>query len=620
MKKLILTTLLVSTSLYAAGPVRNEMADANDAKQIVSKLKDVEVTAFLDKTGEFNECRKKYPYVESDPNKDANLKLAETCFRQKLAKETDKEKLKQMSESLNLQQYGLVPSNNLKDVQNYLADKMYESMTGVNRKESDQKKLIDSMKFGKKKNIDQKVFIEMYKTQLGKNALYEVSRFCFEKLRFTTYPVAPGASVPVTFSEYWKPHVATVTVANASQFTDNGEPSFYKFDDATDKNKIYQDMFKNISAGVELGDTEMSNYFLNCGKIIVSLCDSFQSTVAGDSTEAGTKSKTDLATDATDKTKTNANTVTRGAAACLAKTRIQEYRLALTNAEKVAEYFEKDFKSEKAIQLMLSGVKGEPIKIYGQGGDDEPSVDDLTNNTAASFLDEYNKDQAAIDKADECAKKPELDNCKDFITAGDQLDKTKQKVELEMTLKRDIEMARVRELVAGDRKDLRQYLEDGGYFEILKQLDDKTLKDSDIEGLIGQVFEAKKTATLLEINNKLGNRQIKKGTTAVTKTAADELVKESKEERARLAQVVLFNNVITSHLSLKKKNSSGGLDPAGRNVNALKKETAALSGKINTAYFDNIKKDANSAQGIGKDSQIAGFEILDELLGKEQKP
>lgn len=605
MKKLILLSLLVSGSTLAAPPIQ-EIATSNDAKQIVAKLKDVEVTAMLEKTGEFNECRQKHPYKENDPARETNLKAAETCFRQKLAKETDKEKLKAMSESLNLQQYGLVPSNNLKDIQNYLADKMYESMTGVKREDMSSKKYIDDMKFGKKKNIDQKVFIELYKTQLGKNALYEVSRFCFEKFRIINYaPTAPATEAPKTFSEYWKPYLSQVN--EIDKVTDDGDPSFYTFSDAGDKEKIYADMFKNISAGDKgLDNEEMNTFFISCGKMIVKLCDTFQESVKSEITESGTKSKTD------------SNGTTRGAASCLAKTRIQEYRQALVNADKVAEYFEKEMKnSDKALGIALAGMKGEPIKIYGQGSDGEPTIDDLTNNTAASFLETYNKDQAALDKADECAKTQSIDDCKDLITEGDQVDRTKHKVELEMTLKRDVEMARVRELVAGDKKDLRKYLEDGGYFDILAKMDDQAqpLQLSEIEGMIGQVFEAKKEATLKEINNKLGSRQIKKDDKTVAN--AQSIVKETKEERARLAQVVLFNNIITSNLTLKKKNSSGGLDPAGRNVNAIKKEAEQLNGKINTAYFENIKKDANSATGIDKNSQIAGFEILDELLGKK---
>jgi hypothetical protein len=600
MKKLILLSVLVIPTFSSA----NEIMDGSEGKQIVSQIKDIQVKDMLEKTGEFNECREKYPFKANDSESDRTdkLKQAEKCFRDKLAKETNKEKLKELSENLNLQPYGLVQSQNLKDIQNYLADKMYESMTGVNRKEADKKKLIESMKFGKKKNIDQKTFIEMYKTQLGKNALFEVSRFCFENFRSTAYA---NQTPPTNFAAYWKPHISSLDETKTGNVTDDGNPSFGNFTDATDKNKIYQDIFTNIQGSVQLTDSEMSAFFMKCGKLITKLCDDFSKNK--DVTEAGTKSQTGA-------------TTSKGANACLAKSRIQDYRLALKNAEKVEEYFAKEMtSSSKALGLVLAGAKGEPIKIFGKGGDDEASVDDLTNNTASSILEgNYNKDQAKLDKLDECAQAPELTKCEGVISQGDQLEKAKHTVDLEMTLKRDVEMARVRELVAGDKKDLKEYLEDGGYFEILKEWEAGKLNTpGKIEELIGQAFEAKKEATLAEINNKLGSRQIKKDQ-KITDPGVDvaKAVKETKEERARLAQVVLFNNIITSTLSLKKKDASGNLSDAGRNVNAWKKEEQALDGKVDQSYFANIKKTTDGAKGIGKDSQIAGFEILDEFLGK----
>ncbi len=600
MKKLILLSLLVSPTLYA-----NEIMDGSEGRQIVSQIKDIQVTDMLQKTGEFSDCRQKDPYKETDSEsiRTKNLNAAEKCFRDKLAKETNKDKLKELSESLNLQQYGLVQSQNLKDIQNYLADKMYESMTGVNRKEADKKKLIDSMKFGKKKNIDQKTFIEMYKTQLGKNALYEVSRFCFEKLRFTASTV--DKKTPISFSDYWRDHIDKVDPTKPELVNDSGEPTFGNYSEPSDKTKIYKDIFEGIQGSdpsKAIDDTKMGPFFLACGKLITKLCDDFSKT-----REVGDGKTTSL---------TDAPTVTPGGAACLAKSRIQEYKLALQNAEKMETYFvEQMSSSPKSLGLALSG---QPIKIFGQGGDSEPSIDDLTNNTASSIIEgNYNKDQAALDKLDECAKSPELSKCEGVVSVGDSLGKAKHNIELEMTLKRDVEMARVRELVAGDKKDMKQYLEDGGYFDILKEWEDGKLTNDKLVEMIGQNFEAKKQATLEEINKKLGSRQAKDEASLKAKTDLGDVVKETKEERARLAQVVLFNNIITSSLSLKKKDASGNLSDAGRNVNAWKKEEQDLQGKIDQSYFANIKKTTDGAQGIGKDSKISGFEILDELLGKK---
>ncbi len=53
-------------------------------------------------------------------------------------------------------------------------------------------------------------------------------------------------------------------------------------------------------------------------------------------------------------------------------------------------------------------------------------------------------------------------------------------------------------------------------------------------------------------------------------------------------------------------------------MNAWKKEESALtSASVNPELFENMK---TTDKGLGKENQIAGFELLDELLGKEEKP
>jgi hypothetical protein len=96
----------------------------------------------------------------------------------------------------------------------------------------------------------------------------------------------------------------------------------------------------------------------------------------------------------------------------------------------------------------------------------------------------------------------------------------------------------------------------------------------------------------------------------------DEVVQETKEERARLAQVVLFNNIITGHLELKKEDGS----TVGRNVNVWKKEEKGLeSSQVNSNLFQNIKSSNADAKGLSRDDKISGFQIIDSLLGKPDK-
>lgn len=614
MKKLILTTLLVSTSLYASSV--QEIMDGSEGKQVVSIVKDIEVKDMLEKTGEFNKCRQLNTFKAGDSEADKSKKIAdaEKCFQDQLKNSSgNANKLKELSETLNLQSYGLVQSKNLKDIQNYLSDKMYESMTGVNRKEADQKKLIDSMKFGKKKNIDQKTFIELYKTQLGKNALYEVSRFCFQNLRSnvnaTTNPTGIGVGGKETFAEYWANY--TKGSLNVNNVDDQGFPVFGTTLDPSDKKKVYEEIFTSIQGSDKkgMGEQEMSDFFMDCGKLIVPLCNKFQISSSVNEQSTATKSNT-------------AATMSPGAAACLAKSRIQDYKNALANAEKVAEYFEKEMKSsDRGIGLVLAGMKGEPLKIYGDGQDaNEASIDDLTNNASSDFIgEEYGKDKALEDKLEKCKTNPEFASCEGVISQGDDLEKAKHDIDMEMTLKRDVEMARVRKLKQDNDATLDEYLKNNGFFEILEDPNYKSMTEDQLAEKIGKAYEAKKIATLASINNSLGKRQVSEDAKSITKADAEAAVKETKEERARLAQVVLFNNIITSHLSLKKRDASGNLSDAGRNVNAWKKEEQALNGKIDQSYFANIKKSSDGATGIDKNSQIAGFEILDELLGKTKK-
>ena len=599
MKKLILPLILLSGRLFAA-----EVIDQNDSKQIVSVVKDLQIEEMLSTTSEFKKCRDNNQFVASDgkPERDRKIQEAEKCFKEELAKTDNPKKLEELSEALNLQHYGLVQSKNAKDIQNYLSDKMYKSLTGVDRKEQDNKKLVESLKFKNKKHVDQKVFIDMYKTQLGKNALFEISRFCFENLRSED-------STADNFADHWKNYKKESLIQNIGKINDLGNPKFAKdLSDPEDKTKIYQQIFTSIQGSdgkTAMSDADMSDFFMECGKLIVPLCDEFQQSI----NLAKTESQVD------------AGKATKGAAACLAKSRIQGYKKALVDTEKVVELFKE--MSEKPGDLGNFLLKGKPINQFVAGENGNETIDNLTNYTSTDLIEGgYTKDDQAKQKEEECTTNPELSSCEAFLADAENFDKAKHNVEMEMTLKREVEMARVKKLVNGDKKDLETYLKDNGYMDILKAYEnDPGLSATKIAEMIGKNFEAKKRATLEQINNKLGKRQVQSDAKPnEISQSAKEVIKESKEERARMGQVVLFNNIITSHLKLHKADSSGVLQPVGRNVNAWKKEEEALTEKkVNPELFANLKATTEGVQGMGKDSQIQGFGILDEFLGKDGK-
>ncbi len=647
MKKLIFLSIFAFSAVTIAQTSQREVPTTADGQAIVSQIKDVEVTQMISETAEFRECREKYPFVASDTDAKRSQKLqaAETCFKEKLKNNTDPDKLKKLSEALNLQSYKLVKGNSSKEIQEYLTNKMVEALTGVDPAEKNEQELKESLKVENRKIVDQSIFIQLYKTQLGKNALFEISRFCFENLRNNNPP--PNStnfinhwSTNTTFSDINPADPATIQAAVAS-VNDFGNEKFGSFTDTTDKSKIYGDIFKSIqgNAGPEQKQNIqqfIKSYFLNCGILISPLCDKFKNrqnpsiptnsqlgiglTTPPSSTPAtGTTSGQ---TNASNPTSTPSN---EGAAACLTLNRIREYKIAIANTDKVAKYFDEQMQGGNNLSQFMKGLNGEPIKIFGSGSDSqEATIDDLTNNTASSILQGDLADQLAQDKAKECEESPELSKCEGFVYQTEELNKIKQKIELDQTLKREVEMERVRKLVEGDRQDLETYLKENGFFDILNSPDYENMNKDNLVAAVGKSFEAKKLAMLNEINTRLGSRQVKDENELETFVpgSIDTIKQDSKEERARLAQVVLFNNIITSHLSLKKRESSGEESEVGRNLGAWRKEERALGrDQVDTSLFENLKAtDPNGGNGggIGRDAQIADFSLLDDILGKKE--
>lgn len=573
-----------------------DVVDPKSGKQITSFIKDAEVQEMLEGTKEFRDCRdlNNFDPAVTDTEKEKKIQAAEKCFKDKITKGKGLKELEELSKKLDLENYQLIRSKNVQDIQKYLDDKMYKSLTGVDRNEQDFKKMQEDLKFGRKKIIDHKVFIELYKMQLGKNSIFEISRFCFEDLRLNNPPSGDS------FAEHWANYgPGTLSIQNLN---DQGIPKFGKQIDTTDKQKIYTDIFKSIQGpnGKGLSDQQLSQFFIGCGKMIVPLCDQFQNSM--------------VVTGST-KIVVNGSKPSVGGAACITKNRLQEYRKANSKAEKIIKYLENEAKDDKEFKLILSNLENVPLKIYGDGQDpNEESIDDLTNYTSNDMLTQG--DGNSSKKLEECKQRPELASCEGLISDNESFEKAKHDIESEMTLKRLVEMEKIKKIVTEDKKSLKNYLEDNGYHDILKKFNENKLKEDDIEIEVGKAFEAKKKTLLEQIHSKLGKRQISNQQNTINQQDADEVVQEVKEEKGRLAQMVLFNNIITSHLELRDEKDN----IVGTNINVWNREKNALeTGQIDPSLFQNIKQSNGKNSGLGKDSKIKNFDFIDEFLGKEEE-
>ena len=576
-KSALLLTLTLGIHPAFAG---DEIFNNNDKNQILSSIKDVEVVYTLKKTSEYSNCAKDYTFQAGadDATRSAGLKKAQECFLKEINQNNDPKKLEELSNKLGLQQYGLVQSNSSKEIQSYLNDKLYQALTGIDRKEQDQKKQIEAMKFKNMKQVDQSVFIQLYKNQLGKNALAEISRFCFEKLRLTNI-------TEDQFDKHWASYTGDIEIP-ASTVNDLGIPSFTNFSDTKDSNKIYQEIFASIQG--TFNEKKLSNFFLHCGKLITPLCNEYKTKQDAASTLSVTE-----------------GTMTSGAAACLTQSRIQDFKKAIAAADLVIKDFQSLSEDQKTgIFLALDGKP----KIYGADKNDK-GIDELTNLSSADILLKSGSDDE-LEKIEQACINGDKEACGSFASTGDSLDKAKHNIELQMTLKREVEKKRVAVLKGKNDDSLEEYLKANGFMELLENDKYKTMDVAQLQEEIGKSFEARKNSLILEINNKLGKRQVKKGDDV--QVTATSVIKDVKEEKARMTQVVLFHNIISSFLTLKREDDPNA---QGRNVETWNKEEEGLkAASVDSSYFENIKASNEKADKIDSKNSGMNFDILDQFL------
>ncbi len=606
MKKHILSLILFS---YSALAEVQEINDKNITQKFLTVVKDGEVEKMLAGSSEFSDCKKDYEFISTDdgPKKTKKLQDATDCFKKKIAN-TKGEALYKMADELKLESHGLIKSKNVQEITNYLSSKMTKALTGRDPNEKDPKKILESMKWKNHKSVDQKVFIDLYTNQLVKNALYEVSRFCFENLRLKT----TGAA---NFSDQWAVMQGKVDAKGeplVGELTDDGKPSYFdgtKIKDINDKKDVYGSLVSGLAAGsAPINGDDYKNYFNYCQKSIPLLCTEFKKSIEVD------KSAKNESTTAT-------GTMSRGANACLTMERLQNIKVLMANTAKVAKQFDErgENKGSFAIQML------ENSKVYQRGkGEGEESLDEITSFSSTDML-ESNKENELDDLYQKCKTNPGQDKeCDEYLVTKDEsLDKAIFVTEANMNLKRELEMARVKELATKKVDDLKKYLEDNGHYDLLNKLNDNSMLPAEMEAEIGKIYDARKVAEIESLKLKVGKRQIseaeEKKALASDPNAINEMklnnIKDSKEERARMAQVMMFNNIITSQLNLV--DSSG--KEVGRNLSGWNKELKGFdSNKVDTTLFTGIQDDAEKNGNKMDDTSIAGGGIIDMILGKKE--
>ena len=607
MKRILLSFLVISHSIFA-----QEITEDDITKQHLTLIKDSEVEQMLDQTPEFNDCKKDYKFDAKDDGtkKNDKLKNATECFEKKLIGKST-EDLKKLAENLNLESYGLIKSKTSLEITNYLSKKMTKSLTGKDPDEKDPQKIMESLKWENQKIVDQKVFLDLYKNQLVKSALFEVSRYCYEDLEIDNVNVKKDGK---DFESYWSgnfkmiddPQDKSKKIPDITNISDTGSSRFTTLSqvkDVNDKKEVYQTILKGIT-GSKINTQTHKDFLGFCQSAVKALCDDFKKTNKSGSTSIA---------------KNDVNKMSKGANSCLTIGRLESIKSALKKSEIIGKQFDEmgQDKNDFALKMLK-----DPLVYQGGKGKDEESLDDISSMTSADMLAGQGQDDFQ-DLEKKCSVPGANDPaCDEFLVKSDSLDKAIHNVEYQMNIKREVEVARVKDLKKNKTiKELEEYLKENNLFDLLDRVKKNTITDAELESEIRKIYDARKVAEIEALKLKVGKRQISEDEYNKLKPTekADKIknnITDAKEERARLAQVVLFNNIITSQLELQEESGKS----LGRNVGAWTKEAKDLNASgdgIDMSLFEMVQDEADKHGSKSEDTSIGGSGIIDMILGKK---
>lgn len=559
--------ILFAPLSWATNP--NEMlSDKELSKKFVSVIKENEIEKLIKNTKDFEECRQKNPYDNSlsAEQKEKNIQNAKTCFVEKLSSKNSKQ-LQELSENLGLESYQLVKSKNVKDITNYLGERMYKALTGISENDKRTEAQLANLQFKDRQIVDQVEFFRLYSYQLTKNALLEISRYCFQNLENTTKTNGDSPST-ANFADHWKDYFNNNPNLTVS---DSGS---HKWGDLAatdaDPSAAYQKIFNSFGA---IDPEKLGKFWDFCTASMKDMCNKY---------EAGKGQS-------------------RGANSCLTINRLRNIRNAIADTETIQKQM-----NEEGSKGVAIGVSAKHFKAEGKN-----SYDNLTNIASSDLLN-GKVDQKFSDLAAQCQKEPESPDCDNFIAqGGTSNDKMIHKIDQEMRLRQEAEIARLIQIKKDNEVPFQEYLEKNGYFDLAQK---KDISEDDIKNFLAREFDAKRVAVTDQLQKKVGSRQVaddakEEDKAAIIVTSA----KETQEERARLAQVILFNNIITSNLSL---NDIKG-DPIGKNTGAWKKESESLAkSNIDQSLYQNIQSAIDTSGSAAENKSISGTEFLDLIIGK----
>ena len=560
----------------------NEMlSDKALEKKFVSIIKENEIEDLIKRTKDFDECRDQNKFVAKDTpaEREAKAKKAQECFQNKISSKSPKA-IQELSDNLGLESYQLVKSKNIKDITSYLGARMRKALTGIDEEDQKNQAKLANLKFKDRQLVNQEEFFKLYSYQLTKNALLEISRYCFENLTNTTHSPPRTSSFYDHWTEYFNPPPNTnfnPPPNTKLTVSDEGKHTWGNFSATEDPSQVYSKIFSGIG---QINPQQLGKFWDFCTAQMKEMCDQYKP-------DSGS---------------------TVGANSCLTINRLRNIRNAISSTEKIQEYMNDNMGARSGTAVGLD--QGQKAKFFRAEKDN--SYDSLTNVSSHDLLT-GDASQSFNELAEKCRLTPEAPDCDKFIAEGStSSEELIHKIDQEMRLKQEAEVARLLQIKKDNEASFKEYLEQNGYFDLAQK---ENISENDIKDFLAKTYDAQRVAVTEQLRKSVGSRQVVSDADENTKKKAISTSAESAaQERARLSQVILFNNIITSNLNLLDTKGQ----ELGKNVGAWKKESDALvKANIDQSLYQNIQGVIDTSGHTGKNNSITGTEFIDQIIGKK---
>jgi hypothetical protein len=574
----------------------------------ISTVIESRITRQFTTVPQIEECAKAHPItVEmiNDPTKQEEVQKkkldAANCVKEKLSNVSD-EDLEKMSQELGLRQHGLIKSRENRAVANYLTQRFQDAFFVVGKNGKLDRPI-----------MNQKFFFDLYESQLGKSVLLEISNYCLNKLVLKDN----SSNRKELFTAIERNTNLLETLADTGAIGKTYHPD--------EPQKLYENFMEEvIGVGPDGQVTKehqnrISKIYDTCGNLIKPFCDRYdecscfyRKKVAKDPNSIKCQSLVDQNKEITD-ANYERHCIWReaplkqaagidipepniGQFSCHVMARLRGYRTNLTAVNETQRLLDEQYVDGR-------GFKGGGFdnQIYQAR---EESIDDLTTLTS----EEAGKIAMSAELPEECLENQDSPQCENFIYSADEAAKLAN-TSASYAAGTQVQVARLKKIASDDEK-LKEYLRGKGYLDLVQSLENGTIASDEIVAQAIQRFEAEREASFAELTKEFERKQV---AGAINKEDKIESIKKDYKNRQEdFKQLLLFNNVLTSFLSVQRK-VGDTFEEAGKNVRGLTRE-AESSDKL-----QGLVQLTEGSQLQNNDMPIVDPQFIADIL-KEPRP